>query len=104
MLPRQSSKGGTQVTTCLHATTADLRLPCQFFTHYFHLFIDLMRGLFMVVLILISHIVMLLFKICFKRNKQAQIAQATSGGDGHEELVTGREKQSQEFEQLSQDF
>ena len=47
----------------------------------------------MVVLIMISHIVMLLFKICFKRNKQVQIAQATSGGDGHEELVTGREKQ-----------
>ena len=93
MRPRQSGKGGTQVTTCLHATTTDLQLPSQFFTHYFHLFTDLMRGLFMVVLIMISHIVMLLSKICFKQNKQAQIAQATSEGNGCDVLVIGREKQ-----------
>ena len=47
----------------------------------------------MVVLILISRIFMLIFKILFKRSEQAQIAQATSEGDGHEQLVTGREKQ-----------
>ena len=47
----------------------------------------------MVVLIMISHIVMLLSKICFKQNKQAQIAQATSEGNGCDVLVIGREKQ-----------
>ena len=45
------------------------------------------------VLIMMSRIFMLIFKILFKRNKQAQIAQATSEGDGRDELVTGREKQ-----------
>jgi len=45
----------------------------------------------MVTLILVSFII--LFKILFKQNKQAQIGQATSEGDGHDELVTGREKQ-----------
>ena len=48
-----------------------------------------MRGLFVVVLILILRLLMMLFKILFKRNKQAQIDQATSESDGRDELVTG---------------
>ena len=46
-----------------------------------------MTGLFMVVLILMT------FNFLFKRKELAQIGQATSGGEGRDELVTGRESQ-----------
>ena len=52
---------------------------------------DVMTGLFMVVLILMTF--MLLFKFLFKRKELAQIGQATSGGEGRDELVTGLESQ-----------
>ena len=47
----------------------------------------------MMVLILMPRIFMLIFKILFKRSKQALIAQATSESDGRDEFVTGREMQ-----------
>ena len=52
---------------------------------------DVMAVFFIVALILISFI--LLFKFLFKRNEPAQIGQATSGGEGRDELVSGRESQ-----------
>lgn len=49
---------------------------------------DVMTVLFMVALIVMAF--MLLFKFLFKRN---ELVQATSEGEGRDELVTGRENQ-----------
>ena len=52
---------------------------------------EMMAVFFIVALILI--LFMLLFKFLFKRKEPTQIGQATSGGEGRDELVTGRESQ-----------